>query len=105
MSADPTSTEPRSTEPRSDQPRSDQRAEPMKIAVMSFAHTHAASYVRLLAGMPGVELRASDPDHGDRPEGEKPRPRNATRRAFVRKWWSAKLTEGTRPVDGSGRHG
>lgn len=46
------------------------RDEPMKIAVMSFAHTHALSYVRLLAGMPGIELRASDPDYGDRPAGE-----------------------------------
>jgi 1,5-anhydro-D-fructose reductase (1,5-anhydro-D-mannitol-forming) len=42
----------------------------MKIAVMSFAHTHALGYVRLLQGMPDVELRASDPDHDQRPEGE-----------------------------------
>jgi 1,5-anhydro-D-fructose reductase (1,5-anhydro-D-mannitol-forming) len=42
----------------------------MKIAVMSFAHTHALGYVRLLQGMPDVELRASDPDSGDRPTGE-----------------------------------
>jgi 1,5-anhydro-D-fructose reductase (1,5-anhydro-D-mannitol-forming) len=42
----------------------------MRIAVMSFAHTHALGYVRLLRDVPGVELRASDPDHGDRPTGE-----------------------------------
>ncbi|MGN6743806.1 MAG: Gfo/Idh/MocA family protein [Amnibacterium sp.] len=34
----------------------------LKIAVMSFAHTHALSYVTSLAAMPDVEVRGSDPD-------------------------------------------
>jgi predicted dehydrogenase len=34
----------------------------LKVAVMSFAHTHAAGYVASLAAMPDVEVRASDPD-------------------------------------------
>jgi predicted dehydrogenase len=42
----------------------------MKIALMSFAHLHAASYARVLAALPGVELRASDPNHHERPPGE-----------------------------------
>ncbi|MGI8457875.1 MAG: Gfo/Idh/MocA family protein [Propionibacteriaceae bacterium] len=42
----------------------------MKIGLMSFAHVHAAAYAALLAGQPGVELRASDPDHHQRPAGE-----------------------------------
>ncbi|HEY5981225.1 MAG TPA: Gfo/Idh/MocA family oxidoreductase [Microlunatus sp.] len=33
---------------------------------MSFAHVHAASYARLLREWPGVEVVASDPDHGRR---------------------------------------
>ena len=33
----------------------------MKIGIMSFAHTHAASYVRLLREEPDIELRAADP--------------------------------------------
>jgi 1,5-anhydro-D-fructose reductase (1,5-anhydro-D-mannitol-forming) len=33
----------------------------MKIGIMSFAHTHAASYVRFLRDDPGIELRAADP--------------------------------------------
>lgn len=38
-----------------------------KIAIMSFAHVHAAGYATLLAGMPGVQVMGSDPgDH--RPE-------------------------------------
>ena len=37
---------------------------------MSFAHPHAAAYARLLAAMPDLEVRASDPDHGLRPPGE-----------------------------------
>jgi 1,5-anhydro-D-fructose reductase (1,5-anhydro-D-mannitol-forming) len=41
----------------------------MKIAIMSFAHLHAVSYVRCLQAL-GVELTASDPDHVDRPAGE-----------------------------------
>ncbi|MGV9881472.1 Gfo/Idh/MocA family protein [Streptomyces sp. NPDC003006] len=34
----------------------------MKVAVLSFAHVHAAGYLRLLARMPGVETLGSDPD-------------------------------------------
>ena len=33
----------------------------MKVGVMSFAHTHAASYVRVLREDPDIELRAADP--------------------------------------------
>ena len=36
---------------------------------MSFAHVHAASYARLLAAMPGVEVLATDPDHARRRGG------------------------------------
>ncbi len=36
--------------------------QPLRVGIMSFAHVHAASYARLLAGMPGVELLCSDPD-------------------------------------------
>ena len=39
----------------------------MRVGVMSFAHLHAASYARLLAAMPGVEVLATDPDHARRP--------------------------------------
>ncbi len=39
----------------------------MKIALMSFAHVHAAGYAMLLNAMPGIELLAADPDHGSRP--------------------------------------
>ena len=39
----------------------------MKIALWSFAHTHAQAYVAGLRGRPGIELVASDPDHGSRP--------------------------------------
>lgn len=35
----------------------------MKIALWSFAHTHAAAYVAALRDRPGIELVASDPDH------------------------------------------
>ncbi|QIB42373.1 Gfo/Idh/MocA family protein [Streptomyces aureoverticillatus] len=34
----------------------------MKVAVLSFAHVHAAAYLTLLRDMPGVEVLASDPD-------------------------------------------
>ncbi len=40
----------------------------LRVAVMSFAHTHAQSYVHLLRATPGVEVLASDP--GPHPEGE-----------------------------------
>lgn len=39
----------------------------MRIGLMSFAHVHAASYARLLGAWPGVEVVATDPDHGRRP--------------------------------------
>lgn len=42
----------------------------MKVALMSFAHTHALGYARLLAAMPGIELLTSDPDAATRPAGE-----------------------------------
>lgn len=42
----------------------------MKVALMSFAHTHALGYARLLAALPDVELRAADPDAATRPAGE-----------------------------------
>lgn len=35
---------------------------PLRIAILSFAHTHALSYVAALRAMPGVELLAADPD-------------------------------------------
>ena len=40
----------------------------MKIALWSFAHTHALGYVFALAHRPGVELVTSDPDHVRRHE-------------------------------------
>ncbi|TDE88831.1 Gfo/Idh/MocA family oxidoreductase [Occultella glacieicola] len=43
---------------------------PLKIAVLSFAHPHALSYVRALNGRRDIELVAADPDHGERPVGE-----------------------------------
>ena len=39
----------------------------MRIGLMSFAHVHAASYAQLLRARPGVEVVATDPDHGRRP--------------------------------------
>jgi predicted dehydrogenase len=42
----------------------------MKVALMSFAHTHALGYAHLLAAMPDVELLTSDPDSATRPAGE-----------------------------------
>ena len=42
----------------------------MKIGIMSFAHTHAASYVRLLREEPDIELRAADP--GPHPAASQP---------------------------------
>jgi 1,5-anhydro-D-fructose reductase (1,5-anhydro-D-mannitol-forming) len=41
----------------------------MKIAVLSFAHLHAVSYVRCLQAL-GVEVLTTDPDHGSRPPTE-----------------------------------
>lgn len=42
----------------------------LKVAVLSFAHVHAASYIGLLAAMPDVELLTTDPDDGQRAPGE-----------------------------------
>ncbi|MFE4195343.1 Gfo/Idh/MocA family protein [Paenarthrobacter sp. NPDC056912] len=42
--------------------------QPLKVAVMSFAHTHAMGYVRLLQGSQGVTVLTSDP--GPHPVGE-----------------------------------
>ena len=41
---------------------------PVRIGVMSFAHTHAAAYVEILKKLPGVELLTSDP--GEHRAGE-----------------------------------
>ncbi len=43
---------------------------PMKIAVLSFAHLHAMSYLHALSSRPDIELVATDPDHDQRPAGE-----------------------------------
>lgn len=48
---------------------------PLRIAVLSFAHTHALSYVHALNAMPGVELIAADPDGATAPDDA---PRGAT---------------------------
>lgn len=37
-------------------------ATPLKVAIASFAHLHAAGYVKALLSTPGIELLASDPD-------------------------------------------
>ncbi|WP_286344645.1 hypothetical protein [Frondihabitans sucicola] len=34
----------------------------LRVAVMSFAHTHAIGYLTALRDLPGVEVRGSDPD-------------------------------------------
>ncbi len=41
---------------------------PLRIAVLSFAHTHALSYVHALNAMPDVELIAADPDGATAPD-------------------------------------
>lgn len=46
----------------------------MKVAIASFAHVHAASYLSLLAAMPEVEVLAADPDGAGAPD---PGPRGA----------------------------
>lgn len=43
---------------------------PARIGIMSFAHTHAASYARVLLGRADVELLCSDPDGATAPAGE-----------------------------------
>ncbi|MBF8193876.1 Gfo/Idh/MocA family oxidoreductase [Nonomuraea sp. K274] len=34
----------------------------MKVGVLSFAHVHAASYTKVLGGLPGVEVLTTDPE-------------------------------------------
>jgi 1,5-anhydro-D-fructose reductase (1,5-anhydro-D-mannitol-forming) len=41
---------------------------PLRVAVMSFAHTHARGYIELLRGYDGVSVLTSDP--GEHPSGE-----------------------------------
>lgn len=41
---------------------------PLRIAVLSFAHTHALSYVHALRDLPGVELLTADPDGAAAPD-------------------------------------
>lgn len=41
---------------------------PLRIAVLSFAHTHALSYVHALSAMPDIELIATDPDGASAPD-------------------------------------
>lgn len=43
---------------------------PLRVGLMSFAHVHAATYARLLADWPGVEVQAADPDAASAPAGE-----------------------------------
>ena len=42
----------------------------MKVGIVSFAHTHAASYAGILRDRAGVECVVTDPDHQSRPPGE-----------------------------------
>lgn len=42
----------------------------MKIAVLSFAHLHAMSYLHALSSRADIDLVATDPDHDRRPAGE-----------------------------------
>lgn len=41
---------------------------PLRIAILSFAHTHALSYVHALQSTPGIELIATDPDGASAPD-------------------------------------
>jgi 1,5-anhydro-D-fructose reductase (1,5-anhydro-D-mannitol-forming) len=40
----------------------------MKVAIASFAHTHAASYASLLGAMPDIEVLSADPDGAVAPD-------------------------------------
>jgi len=40
----------------------------LKVAIASFAHTHAASYASLLGAMPDVEVLSADPDGASAPD-------------------------------------
>ncbi|MFC7879347.1 Gfo/Idh/MocA family protein [Isoptericola sp. NPDC057391] len=42
----------------------------LRVAILSFAHVHAASYVALLRDRPDVELLTADPDAATAPAGE-----------------------------------
>ncbi|GAB3794792.1 Gfo/Idh/MocA family oxidoreductase [Humibacter antri] len=42
----------------------------MRVGIISFAHTHAASYAAILRDRSDVECRVTDPGHVSRPEGE-----------------------------------
>jgi 1,5-anhydro-D-fructose reductase (1,5-anhydro-D-mannitol-forming) len=42
----------------------------LRVAVLSFAHVHAASYLSLLRDRPGVELLTADPDAATAPADE-----------------------------------
>lgn len=41
---------------------------PLKVAIASFAHVHAAGYARALAAAPGVQVLAADPDGAAAPD-------------------------------------
>jgi 1,5-anhydro-D-fructose reductase (1,5-anhydro-D-mannitol-forming) len=43
---------------------------PLRVAILSFAHVHAASYVALLRDRPDVELLTADPDAATSPPDE-----------------------------------
>lgn len=55
-------------------------ARPIKVAIASFAHVHAAGYAKTLLEMPGVELLASDPDGASAPDAS---PRGAELAASI----------------------
>lgn len=40
----------------------------LKVAIASFAHTHAASYASLLARTPDVQVLTADPDGASAPD-------------------------------------
>ena len=42
----------------------------MKIGIYSFAHTHAAGYVKVLSGRDDVEIMAADPGAAARRDEE-----------------------------------
>lgn len=43
---------------------------PLRVAVLSFAHTHARSYLSYLVGRDDIEVITSDPDGAEAPDGE-----------------------------------
>ena len=66
------------TTPPSDQPTTQPTTQPsdpagdarLRVAVLSFAHVHATSYVALLRDRPDIELLTADPDAATAPAGE-----------------------------------